>query len=137
MLRIAAAATAVQGVALAAVAAGIDGGSAVVAVALGTCVVCMVLGGSLSLLGIVSRLAAAMSLLVAVLTYALTVVALGAAYLAIGYGKGAAARLDADWLGVAGISATLTWVLAQVVATVRGRQLVYDAPPAGREASVR
>jgi hypothetical protein len=38
-------------------------------------------------------------------------------------------ELDADWLGVTVIVATLTWLAAQVVTTVRTRRPVYDLPP--------
>lgn len=77
----------------------------------------------------VAGLAPSLSLLVALLTYTLQVVLVGLVFVGLSRSGLLGSELDADWLGVTVIVATLTWLAAQVVTTVRTRRPVYDLPP--------
>lgn len=77
----------------------------------------------------VAGIAPSLSLLVALLTYTLQVVLVGLVFVGLSRSGLLGSELDADWLGVTVIVATLTWLAAQVVTTVRTRRPVYDLPP--------
>jgi len=72
------------------------------------------------------------SLLVALLTYTLEVVAMGAVFLALGRSGALGDTVDGGWIGVVVIALTLVWLAAQTFAAVRSRQPLYDAPATRR-----
>ena len=130
-------------VGLLAVAAGalLAGAPAALGAALGAAMVTFFFSFGALVLGVVARLAPAASLLVALLTYTLKVVLLGVVFLALTRSGALEDRIDPRWLGGTVIACTLVWLTAQVVASTRARQPLYDlpaqAPADGPEASVR
>jgi ATP synthase protein I len=72
------------------------------------------------------------SLLVALLTYALEVLALGAVFVALRRSGALAGAVDGDWVGMVVIVATLVWLVAQTFAAVRSRQPIYDEESSAR-----
>lgn len=119
----------------------LTGAPAALAAALGTAMVAFFFGFGAVVLGVVARLAPAASLLVAMLTYTLKVVLLGVVFLALTRSGAVENELDPRWLGGTVIACTLVWLIAQVVASTRTRQPLYDLPARtpveGSEASVR
>ena len=70
----------------------------------------------------------AASLLVALLTYTLQVVALGMVFLVLRASGALDTTIETGWLGGSVIGATLVWLVAQIVAATRSRQPLYDLP---------
>jgi ATP synthase protein I len=75
------------------------------------------------------RLPAA-SLLVAVLTYTLQVVLLGMVFWRLTESGALESDLDGQWLGLALVTATIGWMVGQIVLTARARIPAYDLPAA-------
>ena len=126
-----AAATAALGLLGAAVAALLDGRSAALGVVAGAALALAVLaGGSLALDG-VARVLPAASLLVALLTFALQVVLVLVALVALERSGLLGTTLDREWLGGSLIGATLIWLAVQLRLHTTTRVPVFDLPPAG------
>jgi ATP synthase protein I len=100
------------------------------AATLGALIGCLLVLGFFGLGGTVVNLVASVSptasLLVALLTYTLEVVALGAVLVALRRSGALAETVDAAWVGLVVIGATLVWLVAQIIAEVRSRQPLYD-----------
>lgn len=117
--------------ALTALLGGLTGGSSALAgVATGVAMVCLFFGLGAVILDVVAALSPAASLLVALLTYTLKVVLVGLVFVALNRSGALESAVDARWLGGTVIACTITWLAAQVVASMRMRQPLYDLPPA-------
>ena len=132
------------GLLLAGLGAVLTGSSAVAGAVLGAGLVCAVFAFGALVLGVVATVAPAASMLVALLTYTLEVVLLGAVLVGLNASGLLEGPVDRRWLAGAVIVCTLVWIIAQVTAHVRARQPIYDEPrqeppsegSAGPEASV-
>ena len=130
VVRAALLATAAVGI-LAGVVAGFVGGSqAVAGVAIGVAMVSLFFGLGAVVLDVVAALAPAASLLIALLTYTLKVVLVGLVFVGLNRSGALDSAVDARWLGGTVIACTLTWLAAQIVASMRTRQPLYDLPSA-------
>jgi ATP synthase protein I len=125
------------GAALAVVGGLTTGTPAVLAVAIGTTMVCGFFGTGAVVLDVVASLAPATSLLVALLTYTLQVVLVGLVFVALNRSGLLDDTVDPRWLGATVIAGTLGWLVAQVVASMRTRIPVYElgVPKGSSEAS--
>ena len=119
-------ATLLVGAALAVVGGLTTGTPAVLAVAIGTAMVCGFFGTGAVVLDVVASLAPATSLLVALLTYTLQVVLVGLVFVALNRSGLLDDTVDPRWLGATVIAGTLGWLVAQVVASMRTRIPVYE-----------
>lgn len=113
--------------ALAAVLGGILSGSdAALGALVGTVMVVTVFAGGALVVGLVAGVQPAASLLVALLTYTLQVVAMALVFVVIS-GSGLLEKtLDAQWLAGAVIVGTIGWMAGQIVSTTRLRLPAYD-----------
>lgn len=68
------------------------------------------------------------SLLVALLTYTLEVVAVGVVFVALRSSGVLGSTVDARWVAGTLIVTTLVWLVAQIIAATRSRQPLYDLP---------
>lgn len=84
----------------------------------------------------VTRAAPAASLLVALLTYVLTVLGLALVFVALTRSGVIGDTVDAGWLGGTVIACTVVWVTVAVALALRLRQPIYDLPSAPSGASV-
>lgn len=75
----------------------------------------------------VARVMPSVSLLIALLTYALQVVLLGVVFLALARSGATESAIDAYWLAGTVIGVTLAWTVGQVVGETRSRQLVFGS----------
>jgi ATP synthase protein I len=66
------------------------------------------------------------SLLVALLTYTLEVVALALVFIGLTRSGATDSAIDRDWLGLTAIAGTLAWTAAQTIGAVRVRRPLYD-----------
>jgi ATP synthase protein I len=106
-------------------------------VAAGAGLALVVLATGLVVVDLVATVLPAASMLVALLTYTLEVVALGALLLAFSRADGLAETLAPRWLGAGLVAVALAWTVALVVHATRARVPVYDLPtdsPAGSPA---
>lgn len=129
--------TAALGLVLVALGALLTGPAGAAGALLGTALVCVVFAFGAVVLFVVTLVSPAASLLVALLTYTLQVVAVALVYVGLSRGGALNGPVDVRWLSGAVIAGTLTWTLTQVVTTARARRPVYDLPSRGTEASVR
>jgi ATP synthase protein I len=129
--------SAALGLLLVVVAAVVTGSAGAGGAAIGAAMVCGVFTFGGVVLGVVARVSPAASLLVALLTYALQVTAVGLVYVALRGGGLLGGQVDPRWLSAAVIACTLAWTTALVVSSTRTRQPTYDLPSRGPEASVR
>ena len=129
--------TAAVGLAAVTLAALVSGGPAATGAAIATGMVCGFFGLGALVLGVVTRLAPAASLLVAMLTYTLKVVLIGVVFLALSRSGALGGAVDAEWLGGTVIGCTLVWSASQIVLNVRARQPLYELPSSAAEPSVR
>ncbi|HEX4978302.1 MAG TPA: hypothetical protein VFV40_10600 [Nocardioides sp.] len=127
-------ATILVGAAVAVAGALVDGLPAAAGAGAGLLMVLVFFGLGAVVLDVVAGVAPTLSLLVAMLTYTLQVVLVGLVFVGLTRSGLLDSDLDADWLGGTVIVGTLTWLAAQVVTTLRTRQLVYDLPPSGAPA---
>jgi len=104
---------------------------------IGTVMVCVFFGFGAVVLDLVSRLAPAASLLVALLTYTLKVVLIGLVFVVLSGSGALDGGVDAVWLGGTVIVCTLGWLVCQVFFSVRSREPLYDLPSHSKEGSVR
>jgi ATP synthase protein I len=128
--------TATVGLVLVALAAVLTGTSGALGALIGTGLVASVFAFGAVAVGLVALVAPAASLLVALLTYTLQVVAVGVVYVALSSGGALDGPVDARWLSAAVIACTLAWTATQITVTVRSRRPVYDLPSHQTEASV-
>lgn len=119
----------------------LSGGPAVAGAAIGAGMVLAFFCFGAVTVGAVASVNPAASLLVALLTYVLQVVAVGVVLLALRRSGALDAAVEPGWVAGGIIAATLVWLTAQTVAATRSRQPLYDltagsdAPSAGANAS--
>ncbi len=118
--------TVAVGTAAAVAGALLTGTSALLGAVIATAMVCLFFGVGAVVLDAVAALAPAASLLVALLTYTLQVVLVGAVFVGLRRSGLLEETIDPRWLGGTVIAATLTWLTAQVVASLRTRIPVYE-----------
>lgn len=106
----------------------VQGAAAGLGVLVGTGLVVAVCAGGALLVNTVAGALPSASLLVALLTYTLQVMALLLAFVALERSGLLDGSLDRTWVGVSAIAATLGWLVAQVVLTFRTRIPTYDLP---------
>jgi ATP synthase protein I len=97
----------------------------------GGLLVLVVFGLGTGIVAVVTRSLPAASLLVALLTYTLQVVAMAAAFAMLDGSDLLEETLDRRWLGGAVILGTVTWLTAQVLRVTRRRIPAYDVPVPG------
>jgi ATP synthase protein I len=124
--------TVVLGVLAAVVAGLVSGAPGAWGALVGVLVVAAVCVGGSLLVNAVAGLMPAASLLVALLTYTLQVLVLLMVFVALERSGLLGSHLHREWLGGTAIGATLVWLVAQVVLTVRRRIPAFDLPAAGR-----
>lgn len=127
----AAAATFVTGVLMTLVAWLVSDATAVRSVVLSTLLVVVVIGFGVFVLNTVASIMPGATVLVALVTYALQLVVMAAVVLQLVRSGMMADTLDRRWFGGGVAVATLTWMVAQIVAATRARIPVYDLPEAG------
>lgn len=110
----------------------LDGPPAAYGALVGTVLTVVVFATGSFVVNFVAGLMPSAALLVALLTYTLQVVMMGAGFLAISGSGLLDGTLDRDWLAAAVIVGTLIWLLAQIVLTTRLRIPVYDLPDPAR-----
>jgi hypothetical protein len=108
------------------------GSAAALGALVGTLLVLGFFGFGASVVNAVASVSPTASLLVALLTYALEVLALGAVFLALRRSGALAATVDGDWVGGVVIAGTLVWLVAQTIAEVRSRHPIYDEEASAR-----
>lgn len=106
----------------------VQGAAAGLGALVGTGLVVAVCAGGLLLVNAVAGALPSASLLVALLTYALQVMLLLVAFVALERSGLLDGSLDRMWVGASAIAATLEWLVAQVVLTFRTRIPTYDLP---------
>lgn len=87
--------------------------------------------GSLSV-SVIARLMPAASLLFALLTYTLQLVALLAVFVALERSGSLGETLDREWLGGTLIVGTIGWMVVQLTVATRARIPAFDVPDEGR-----
>lgn len=138
-------ATAVAGLVTAGVAAVVGGSDAAWGALVGTALVVAVFGFGTFTVNAVAALLPAASLLVAVLTYTLQVVAMALVFVALSNSGLLDGTIDRNWLGGTVIGGTLVWLVVQVMLSTSRRIPIYDLPerdtvevvPTGVEAGER
>jgi ATP synthase protein I len=127
----AAALTGLAGALLVVVAAVVHGGEAAAAAAVGAGLVLLVVSfGALSL-HVVASAMPAMSLLVALVTYATQLAIVLLVFLAITRGEVFSSDQARAWLAASMVLATVVWTAAHLVLTARERAPYFDLPPGG------
>ena len=127
----AAALTGLAGALLVVVAAVVHGGEAAAAAAVGAGLVLLVVSfGTLSL-HVVASAMPAMSLLVALVTYATQLAIVLLVFLAITRGEVFSSDQARAWLAASMVLATVVWTAAHLVLTARERAPYFDLPPGG------
>jgi ATP synthase protein I len=112
-----------------AVAGGLVGDrSGLLGVVAGAGLALLVLATGLVVVDLVATVLPSASMLVALLTYTLEVVALGALLVAFSRAEGLAETLAPRWLGAGLVAVALAWTVALVVHATRARVPVYDLP---------
>jgi ATP synthase protein I len=119
------------------VAAVVAGSAGLLGALVGLVMVAAFFSAGTVVLQLVTRLAPATSLLIALLTYTLKVVLIGLVFLGLSRSGALEESIDPQWLGGAVIVCTLTWLGTQIVFSVRARQPLYDLPSQPEEPSVR
>jgi len=133
---LASAVTLVLGVATIAAAALLSGSAAAAGAAVGAGMVLVFFGLGALTVNAVAAVSPGASLMVALLTYVLQVLAVGVVFLVLDASGALDSRVDAEWLAGTVIAATLCWITAQVVAATRSRQPLYDLPAPRPQPSV-
>lgn len=124
------------GLVLVALGALVSGSQGALGAAIGAALVCLVFASGTLVVGVVAMVAPAASLLVALLTYTLQVLAVALVYLGLRDAGALHGPVDARWLSGAVIAGTLVWTTSQIVFALRARQPVYDLDT-GSEARAR
>lgn len=128
--------TAAVGLVLIALGALVSGSPAALGAATGATLVCLVFASGTLVVGVTAMVAPAASLLVALLTYTLQVLAVALVYLGLSESGALEGPVDPRWLSAAVIACTLVWMVAHIVVSVRARQPIYDLDH-GTEAHAR
>jgi ATP synthase protein I len=118
----------VVGLVLAGVAGAVSGRPGFVGALIGLAVVVLTLAFGSVIVRAVTSAAPSASLLVALLTYTLTVLALALVFVALTRSVTMGEIVHREWVGGSLIACTLTWTVAAVVCSFRVRQPVYDLP---------
>ena len=118
--------TGVLGVLVAALVSGAPGASGA---AIGAGMVLVFFGFGAMTVSAVAAVSPAASLLVALLTYVLQVLAVGVVFVALRNSGAMGSTVDPGWVAGGLIAATVCWLATQVVAATRSRQPLYDLPP--------
>jgi ATP synthase protein I len=113
------------------------GGPAASGAALGAAMVCLFFGFGTLAVGLVASVVPAASLLVALLTYSLQVLLMGAVLVGLTRSGALDRTVDAGWLAGTLIGGTLLWSAAQIVAHNRSREPLYRPAPGRPEANAR
>lgn len=108
------------------------GSAAALGALVGSALVLGFFGLGASVVNAVASVSPTASLLVALLTYALEVVALGAVFVALRRSGALAGAVDRGWLGGVVIAATLVWLVSQIFAETRSRHPIYDEEASAR-----
>ena len=139
VLLVATAAAVAVGAVLAVVGGVAAGAPAAAGAVVGTLLVVAVLAAGSLAVGLVARVSPVASLPVALLTYALQVVAAAAAVVALERSGTLGTALRGGWLAAGVVAGTVVWSVAQVVLFARARVPVYDlrVPAVGAEPSER
>jgi ATP synthase protein I len=116
------------GVAVVVLGAVVGGSPAAYGALAGTLLAVGVFAFGAGIVHVVSGLVPAASLLVALLTYTLQVVAMAVVFVVLGDSGLLEEALDRRWLAAAVITGTLAWLVAQVVLATRLRIPAYDLP---------
>ncbi len=127
----------VVGLAAVLLAALVSGTSGALGAGIAVAMVCLFFALGAAVLIVATRLAPAVSLLVALLTYTLKVALIGLVFLALASSGAQDGSVDGRWLGGTVIACTLAWMTTQIVFTMRARQLAYDLPSRAEEANTR
>jgi ATP synthase protein I len=135
-VRVAFTCTVTAGLLAVALGAATAGSAAATGALVGSLLVLLFFGFGALVVNAVASVSPTASLLVALLTYTLEVVALGAVFVALGRSGALAGAVDGGWIGVVVIALTLVWLAAQIFAALRSRQPLYDPRP-DAEASAR
>jgi ATP synthase protein I len=122
--------TFVLGAAAVIVAALVSGAPGATGAAIGSGMVLVFFGFGALTVNAVAAVSPTASLLVALLTYVLQVVAVGVVFLALDASGALGSTVDAEWVAGTVIVATLCWLVAQIVAATRSRRPIYDLSPA-------
>jgi len=109
-----------------------SGSAAAVGALIGAALVLFFFGFGAFVVNAVASVSPTASLLVALLTYLLEVVAMGAVFVALGRSRGLDGPVDGSWIGVVVIVLTLVWLVAQTFAALRSRQPLYDPEASAR-----
>jgi ATP synthase protein I len=120
--------TLVLGIVLLGVAALTTGPPGIAGAAIGGGMVLVFFGFGAVAVNAVASVAPNASLLVALLTYTLEVLALGVVFTVLTRSGALDDEVHAGWLAGTLIAGTAVWLVAQVVAVTRSRQPLYDLP---------
>jgi ATP synthase protein I len=131
-VRLAFACTVAAGLLAVALGASTAGSPAATGALVGSLLVLVFFGLGALVVNAVASVSPTASLLVALLTYALEVLALGAVFVALRRSGALAGAVDGRWVGIVVIVATLVWLVAQTFAAVRSRQPIYDEESSAR-----
>lgn len=131
-MRVAFGATLAAGLVTVTIAALAAGSAAALGAVVGFLLVLGFFGLGAALVNAVASVSPTASLLVALLTYTLEVVALGAVFVALRRSGALAETVDPGWVGSVVIAATLLWLVAQTIAEARSRQPIYDEEASAR-----
>lgn len=104
----------------------VQGSAAGLGALVGTALVVAVCAGGALLVNAVAGALPTASLLIALLTYTLQVLLLVVAFVVLERSGLLTGTLDRRWVGGSAIAATLEWLVAQVVLTLRTRIPAYD-----------
>lgn len=127
-LRTAMIATGLAGAVLVLLAWLVTGGDGAVGAATGAGMVLTFFGLGAAVVNAVAGISPAASLLVALLTYVLQVLAVGLLFTALRGTDGPLAVVHPDWVAGSVIVATVVWLVTHIVAATRSRQPIYDLP---------
>jgi ATP synthase protein I len=130
-------ASTIVGLVLVVLGAFLSGADAAAAAAIGAVAVTLVFAFGATTVGVVARMVPSLSLLLALITYALQLAVVTAVFAALANGGALDATVNRTWLAGAVIASTLVWTVALVVANMRARVLLYDVPSQRMEANVR
>ena len=108
------------------------GSSAAAGAAVGSSLVLFFFGFGALVVNAVASVSPTASLVVALLTYTLEVVAVGAVSVGLSRSGALDRAVDGDWVGVVVIATTLVWLVAQTVSALRSRQPIYDEEVSAR-----